>query len=483
MDATAQADLVRTREATPSELVDAAIERIERCNPELNAVIHPRFEQARVEAAGALPDGPFRGVPFLLKDLDGFSAGDPYHAGNRLLRDRGHVADTDSYMTRKFREAGLVILGRTNTPELGLQPATEPLAYGPTHNPWNPDHSTGGSSGGSAAAVASGMVPMAHAGDGGGSIRVPASECGLVGLKPSRGRHSLGPELGEAWGGFVIRLALTRSVRDCAAVLQAVQGPMPGDPYTAPPPRRPYPHEVGVEPGRLRVGYTTQPADPSVLTTPECVAAVERTAAWLEELGHDVEESRPEVWDDEDVNQRLTGHFLSAFGVWTAVELERLGELVGHELTAADVEPGTWAIAEVGRSVRGVDYLAAMEFFHGLGRLMAHWWDDPADGGAGHDVLLTPTIPEPPPTLGQFMPTEDNPMVGLFRAAQIVPFVMPFNITGQPAMSLPLHWSDEGLPLGVQLVAAYGREDLLIRLAAQLERAHPWADRRPPVHA
>ncbi len=270
LDATAQASLVRSGQVSPLELVDAAIARIERGNPALNAVIHQRFEQAREEARGTLPDGPFRGVPFLLKDLDGYSAGDPYHAGNRALAQAGYRAPVDSHLTTRFRQAGLVILGRTNTPEFGLMPTTEPLAKGPSRNPWNIAHSAGGSSGGSAAAVAAGFVPLAHAGDGGGSIRIPASFCGLVGLKPSRGRHSLGPEAGEAWGGLVSRMALTRTVRDCATALQAIQGEMPGDPYTAPLPVRPYPDELLAPGARLRVGFTLTSADASCVTSPEC---------------------------------------------------------------------------------------------------------------------------------------------------------------------------------------------------------------------
>src|SRR3954466_5987162 len=243
LDATAQAELVRSGDASPLELVDAAIARIEKLNGELNAVIHPLFERARTHARN-LPDGPFRGVPIVVKDLDGMLAGAPYHAGNKLLKARNYIAPTTSYIFEKLERAGFVIVGKTNTPEFGLMTTTEPEAYGPTHNPWNTRYSTGGSSGGSAAAVASGMVPLGHAGDGGGSIRVPASHCGLFGLKPSRGRVSLGPEEAESWAGLVARHAVTHSVRDSAAVLDALQGYMPGDWYTAPPPARPYTEEV-----------------------------------------------------------------------------------------------------------------------------------------------------------------------------------------------------------------------------------------------
>ena len=477
MDAVAQAALVRDGEATPLELVDAAIARIEAVNPQLNAVIHERFEQARAEAAGPLPDGPFRGVPMVVKDLDGMTAGDPYHAGTAHLKQLGYVGDHDSHLQARFKAAGLVVVGKTNTPELGLVVTTEPAAYGPTRNPWDPTRSTGGSSGGSAAAVASGMVPIGHAGDGGGSIRIPASECGLVGLFPSRGRHSIGPEQGEAWGGLVRRLAVTRSVRDAAVALDAVSGWMPGDPYTAPTPSRPFADELGVEPPRLRIGIRTQAGDPSVVTHPDCVAAAEHAAALLASLGHDVSPAQHELLDDHEAQARFTTHFLNAFAVWTATELEDLGEMTGVAVTEDGVEPGTWALAEMGRQVSGVQFQQALDHFSIFTRRMEQWWAD------GNDLLLTPTITEPPPELGQFTSTAENPLNGLFRASPMVQFTVPFNVTGQPAISLPLFWNDAGLPIGVQLVAAYGREDLLVQVAAQLEAAQPWADRRPPIFA
>ncbi len=476
LDATAQAELVRRGEVSPLDLVDAAIERIERRNPEINAVILPRFEQARAEAAAAAsgPDAPFRGVPMVLKDLDGVSAGDPYHAGTRGLRARGHVADHDSHLVTRFREAGFIVVGRANTPELGLVPTTEPLSYGPARNPWNTAHSTGGSSGGPAAAVASGMVPIGHAGDGGGSIRIPASECGLVGFKPSRARHSLGPEAGEAWGGLVARLAVTRTVRDTAAVLDAVQGTMPGDPYTAPPPSRPYLDEVGADPGHLRIGFTLACPDPAVAVHPECVAAVEGAVRLLTAEGHRVEEAQPAPWADPSTMAELTTHFINCYAAWTLADVEHLAAATGGPFGPDDLEPNTWALVEMGKGVTALQYLQAQSMMNDYCRSMAAFWAD------GYDLLLSATIPEPPPTLGQFDATDDNPMVGLFRSAAVVPYTIPFNITGQPAISLPLHWSADGLPIGVQLVAAYGREDLLIRVAAQLETVAPWADRRPP---
>ncbi len=471
LDATDQAALVRSGEVTATELVQSAIDRAEQVNGELNAIILPRYERALAEAAGPL-EGPFAGVPFLLKDLDGIAAGEPFHGGTRFLKDHGYVATTDSELTVRFRQAGLVVIGRTNTPELGLVTTTEPESYGPTRNPWDTTRSTGGSSGGSAAAAAAGIVPMAHAGDGGGSVRIPASECGLVGLKPSRGRITVGPEIGEAWAGLVSRLAVTHTVRDTASLLDAVAGPGVGDPYWAPPPARPYASEVGADAGRLRIGWVAEPPDGSFVTDPQVAAATEATAALLESLGHRVEQAYPASFDDPT----HVAHFLITYSAWVARELDQLSELVGAPLTEDGFEPGTWAIAEGGRAVTASQYLAALDGLHAMTRATVAWWD--VDG---FDLLLTPTIPEVPPTLGQFGATPENPLAGVFRSTPIVTFTAPFNITGQPAISLPLFQSTEGLPIGMQLVAAPAREDVLIRVAAQLEQAAPWVDRRPAV--
>ena len=473
LDATAQAELVRDGEASPAELVDAAIERIEALNPSLNAVITPLFEKARAAASADLPDGPFRGVPMLLKDLACHSAGDPMYEGMRFLRDAGWVEEEDSVLAARFRRAGFVFCGKTNTPELGILSTTEPALFGPSRNPWDTGRSTGGSSGGSAAAVASGMVPLAHANDGGGSIRIPASACGLVGLKPSRGRTSLGPDFGDVMTGLVSEHVVTRSVRDCAAVLDAVHGYEPGDPYVAPAPARPYAQEVGADPGRLRIGIRTAPPGRQIECDPECVAAAEGAARLLESLGHTVDEAELPFLDAED----LVAQFLVRWTGGIAWNIAYWERKTGLRCTPADVEPATWALAEMGRQHGAGEYLSAVERHQVLGIELERWH------AGGFDLLLTPTMAVPPPPLGSFEHGPDEPLKPIVVATPMAIFTSGLNMTGQPAISLPLHWSDDGLPIGVQLAAPYGREDVLLRVAAQLEEAQPWADRRPPVFA
>ena len=474
IDATGQAELVRKGEVTPLELVNAAIARIERINPRLNAVITPLFDKAHEQAkSGAIPDGPFRGVPMLLKDLLCASAGDPIYFGMRLLRDLRIIAPYDTYLAAKFRAAGFVFLGKTNTPELGLNATTEPEAFGPTRNPWQPQHSAGGSSGGSAAAVASRMVAVAHANDGGGSIRIPASECGLVGLKPSRGRVSLGPDMGDSWHGLAIEGVITRSVRDAAGVLDAISGNMPGDPYAAPAQSRPFAEEVGANPGRLRVGVMKRAPLGGSQLHPDCIAAVEDAAGLIRSLGHMVEESHPAALDEEQItdsfNDVVCGHGVLA--------LEQIGALIGRKLTAEDVELWTWTAVERGFSMPVGRYLAAISWLQVWSRRVAQWWS------GGFDLLLTPTIAAPPPPLGTLVASREDPRAGWTRLTNLLQFTPQYNATGQPAISLPLYWNAQGLPVGVQLVSAFGREDLLIRIAAQLEQAQSWGDRRPPICA
>lgn len=470
LDAVALAELIRSGELSPLELLDDTIERIERLNPEINAVIHPTFENARAAAAGDLPDGPFRGIPWLLKDLWPGSAGDPFHMGVQGLKTAGHTAAVDANLTTAYRRAGFVICGRTNTPELGLAATTEPLAYGPTRNPWDTDRGAGGSSGGAAAAVAAGMVPAANASDGGGSIRIPAAMCGLVGLKPSRGRVSMGP-LQDEWGTSV-QHAVSHTVRDSAAILDATAYPFPGDGVIAPATGQPYAGLLDRDPPALSIGMLDRSIRDGVDIDPEVEAAVRDAAALLDRLGHHVETDHPSALDD--------GELMASFGLLaaaaTANTLTTLGDWIGRELGPDDVEPGTWFMAQRGKDIPGSAVIAAQGRGMTLRRRLAAWWAD------GHDLLLAPTCLRPPPMLGEMRGTPDDPMAGVEVTLAYSTLTSPFNTTGQPAISLPLARTAGGLPIGIQLIAAYGREDLLFQIAAQLEREVRWADDRAPVH-
>jgi len=468
LDATAQAELVRRKEVKAIELVEAAIGRVERVNPELNAVITPMFDLARKAASGPLPEGPFTGVPFLLKDLLASYAGVRMAWGSAFSKD--FVPDHDSELVVRHKKAGLVIIGKTNTPEFGLLPTTEPHAFGPSRNPWNTQHSTGGSSGGSAAAVASGMVPFAHGNDGGGSIRIPASCCGLFGLKPTRARNPMGPDIGDAMSGLVVEHGLTRSVRDSAALLDATCGPDIGDPYFAPPQERPYLQEVGADPGKLRIAFTSKTAGGTPIH-PDCIAALQDAAKLCADLGHHVEEATPPLGDDT-----LTPAFMVVFAAGDIETLDGLALLMGKKPTESEVEPLTWAVAGLARGATAPQYLLAATVLQRYSRDVARFFLD-------YDILLTPTLAEPPLPLGTLESQPDNPLFGLIRAAAYVPYTPLCNITGQPAMSVPLFWNAEGLPIGSHFVAPFGGEATLFRLAAQLEQARPWADRRPPVWA
>lgn len=475
LDATAQADLVRTGQASPSELVEDAIARIQKVDPQLNAVIRDRFEQARADAAGTLPDGPFRGVPMLLKDLGCHVAGDATNYGTSFLRDAQIAWPTDSHLASRFRASGVVFLGRTNVPEFGTTVTTEPVATGPCRNPYDLNRSTGGSSGGSAAAVAAGLVPVAHANDGGGSIRIPASECGLVGLKPTRARVSQGPDIGESWAGATIDGVVTRTVRDSAAMLDAIGVPMPGDPYWAPPLPRPLREEVGAPVGRLRVGLLAGPPTPGpYLDHPECREAVASTGRLLEQLGCDVELAHPEAMLEEMFSQM----FIATIAGDTALTLQLLTEVVGRPISDEELEPRNAFYREVGNALLAKDYLGARMWLGAWVRRMSLWWASAEHGGAGFDLLVTPTVAAPPPELGWMTGDDEGE-----RIASFMPYTAQFNVTGQPAISLPLHWTPEGLPVGVQLVAEFGREDVLVRVASALEQAAPWGGRRPAVSA
>ncbi len=471
LDATSQAALVQRGEVSAKELVAVAVEAAERVNPQLTAIIHPRYERALAEVGEPLGDGPFAGVPMVVKDLGAAMAGEPHHKGTRALKGISYVAPHDSALWRRFRQAGFIAIGRTNTPELGSTITTESVAYGPARNPWNLDHSTGGSSGGSAAAVAASIVAVGHANDGGGSIRIPASECGRVGLKPSRGRVSHAPDAGEGWAGSTIDGAVTRTVRDAAAVLDAIAGYEPGDPYTAVPFARPLAREVGENPGRLRVGVLDR--SPTVPAHPECVTAVETAAALLEELGHHVEAASPRAMYDPGFIDR----FITVLLANSAVDGAEFERILGRELTDDDLEPSNLAAIHLGRRISAADYIEAVNAQHLWTRQMLSWWH-PSDGAPGFDLLLTPVISAPPPPIGYLSgPQADE------RLRELLQFTAQFNVTGQPAVSLPLHWSETGLPVGVQLVAAHNREDVLVRVASQLETAQPWAGRRPVVSA
>jgi amidase len=492
------AELVQKGDVHPRELVDEAITRIERDNPRLNAVIHRMYDAARrqadlpstssrgdAEAPGA-PPAPFRGVPFLAKDLLSMWKGEPQASGSRMLV--GWVAPHDSELTTRYRRSGVIAVGKTNTPELGILPVTEPHAFGPTRNPWDTSRTSGGSSGGSGAAVAAGFVPIAGGGDGGGSIRIPASCCGLFGLKPTRGRTPIGPDLGEAWQGCAIEHVLTRSVRDSAAMLDAIAGDDPGAPYTAPAPARPFLEEVGAIPGRLRVGYTTR-ALIKAEVHPECVRAVEGAVALLRELGHEVVEEHP-AFDAEafaiDFVHMLVGE--------TAADVAENEALIGRSARIGELEKETMVLARLGRAVSARDFALAVRRLRRVGRQLAGYF-------ARHDLLLTPTLAQPPVAIGaleskgaeaamleiaQRLPIGAllHRLGALHRIAAnawgFAPFTAPFNATGQPACSLPLHWTPDGLPVGVQLVGRFGDEASLFRVAAQVERARPWKDRRPP---
>jgi amidase len=471
LDATAQAELVRRKEVTPRELVDAAIARIDALNPTLNAVISERFDAARAEADGAASDRPFAGVPFLLKDLACTMAGEPSYDGMAAARDARYVASVDSHLARRYRDAGLIVLGRTNSPELGLVPTTEPAAFGATHNPWDTGRTPGGSSGGSAAAVAAGLVPAAHASDGGGSIRIPASCCGLVGLKTSRGRVSIGPALGELNRFLSVQFAVTRTVRDAAALLDVASGEETGDPVVAPPPQRPFADEVGAPAERLRIGVMTSPPGAAQPVHEDCIAAAQHAAHALESLGHHVEEAAPSGFDDPD----RMGTFFSIWCANAAFAVDRWGATLGRELGPDDVEPVTWFLVERGRKVGAIEFMMAVNTMQSLCRRIAQWWEE-------FDVLLTPTLGQPPVALGVLCDAE-NPIAGYALSGSFTPFTPFANQTGQPAITLPLHWNGDNLPIGVQLIAKYAREDVLLRVAAQLEEAMPWRDRRPPVHA
>jgi len=467
LDATAQAGLIRSGEISAAELLEFSICRIEAINPVLNAVITPLFEQARQSVQGDLQDAPFAGVPFLLKDLVADCAGTPRSDGSAFVA--GHyLAEQDSELTRRFRRAGFIIVGKSNTSEFGLLPTTEPDRFGPTRNPWNTDLGSGGSSGGSAAAVASGMVAAAHASDGGGSIRIPASCCGLVGFKPSRGRNSYAPGLGDVAGGILCDHVVTRSLRDSAAILDLTAGPMPGDPNIPPANPRPFLEELRNDPGRLRIGLGT------VSLTGEgahedCVEAAQSTAQLCEELGHNVELDSPQLNSEQLF--RSFGGVMTGYLGWT---IKKWAAQTGRQPVEDEFEAVTWRMYQHSLKQTSGDYLLAWQKLQECCRQFAAFFDQ-------YDVWLTPTLSKPPVPIGYFSYSYETRMQHIERLGHFTGFTMIANASGHPAVSLPLHWNEENLPVGVQLTGRFGDESTLFRLAGQLEQAKPWADRHPPA--
>jgi amidase len=479
--------LIRKRQVSAEELCEEAIARIERFDPALNAVVAKMYDHARRSVATGLPDGPFQGVPFLVKDLHAALSGVPLTNGCRSYR---HVVpDSDCELVRRWKRSGVVILGKTNTPEFGLMNYTEPVLFGATRNPWNPQRTPGGSSGGSAAAVAAGLVPLASGGDGGGSIRIPSSYCGLFGLKPSRGRNPTGPYHGEIFQGTVVDHVITRSVRDSAAMLDATCGADIGAPYVIEPPRRPYREEAERHPGRLKIAFSTE----SPLLTPvdpEYVKAVYETALMLGKLGHVVEEAKPDL----DGPALARSYLIMYFGE-VAAEIHELGRTLGRQPSPKDVEAMTWFMGRIGHSTSAATFVLTRREWATAARAMGRFHQR-------YDLYLTPTVARPPAEIGQLqlsgleqallsgidrlglwrlMNRSGLPVKMGLRRISRTPFTQLANLTGLPAMSVPLHWSTDGLPCGMHFIAPFGAEAVLYRLAAQLEQEKPWFARRAPL--
>ncbi|KAF0806433.1 amidase [Alcanivorax sp. S71-1-4] len=486
LDGLALAALVDRGEVTPAELLELAIARAEQVNPALNGLIIPLYEQAR-RRAGQHLSGPFAGVPMLVKDLFQEMAGAPHYLGNRALKQIGRRATEDSELVRRWLDAGVIIFGRTNTPEFGAKGITEPLAWGATRNPWHTDHTPGGSSGGSAAMVAAGVVPFAGANDGGGSIRIPAACCGLFGLKPGRGRTPWGPQFTEAMHGMSINHVVTRSVRDSAALLDATQGDEPGVQFHLAPPERPYLEEVGRDPGKLRIAFSTR----SPIGTPvdvEAVRAVENAARLLTSLGHHVEEGEPAI-DSE----QMTADWLQMWFAHCAATVDAVRRETGCDDDG--FEPDTLVMAAFGRSTRASEYVENYQRWQLYTQQLSAFLQ-------GYDFWMTPTLAMPPAKVGELATPAwqqaGSKLILRMGASRLIlksgllekmarenlrytPFTQISNVTGVPAMSVPLHWCDNGLPLGVQFIGDHGDEGKLIRLAAQLEQASPWMHRLAPV--
>ena len=464
-DATALAGLIATRKVSAKEVLETAIARAEHVNPSINAIVHTQYDQARAAVAAGPASGPLSGVPYLIKDLGFFQMGEPATFGSSLFRD--FVADHDSAYVRRCKEAGLIIIGRSSSPEFGLNPNTEPRLYGPCRNPWQLGRSAGGSSGGAAATVVAGILPVAHATDGGGSIRIPAAQCGVFGLKPSRGRVSLAPDAGEGWGGLSIGHVVSRSVRDSALMLDCTAGAEPGDPYMAPPPECSFVACLGRPPKKLKIAVSLTDHRGGKLHS-ECTKAVTAAAKLCAQLGHTVDEVpiAPHLVALRPMNSRISA-------ANTARALGLRWKALGREPNSNDVEAVTWAVYQRGLKVGAIDYVEAIAAAHTIGRKFAAFL-------ANWDVLLTTTLPAPPPPLGYFDQNGDAETF-VARVTEYLSITPLHNATGTPAMSVPLHWTADGLPVGVHFAARYGEEATLLRLAAELETAQPWFERLPPL--
>ncbi len=469
-DAVGLAEHVRRGDATPDELLDEALKRVEALNPTLNAVTLLQEQVARLAISGGLPEGPLKGVPFLLKDLGAEAVDFPSNSGSRLFANTRYGKDSSIYA--RLKAAGLVTFGRTTSPEGGVGPTTESAVYGgPTRNPWRLDRTPGGSSGGAGAAVAAGIVPAAHGSDGGGSVRIPASCCGLFGFKPTRARLPDGPYVGEGWAGMAIDGFLTRSVRDTAVLLDATHGPDLGAPYVAPPLRGTFAGSLGWSGKGLKIAVATTSLTGQAID-PECRAAVENAAKLLEDLGHTVEEALPEA-----DTRGMMAAWTKIVACGTALSIDQAVKKRGRPLQDGEVEGIALGAIAYARTQSGADYLEAVGKVHAYGREMAAFFER-------YDILLTATLAEPPALLGRFDHRTDDYVdyrMGPGRVFDYSPYTAAFNASGQPAASLPLHWTGDGLPVGVHLAAAFGRDELLMGLCARIEEAAPWSGRRPPT--
>jgi amidase len=460
------AELVKKKKVKPAELVEAAIERIERHNPQLNAVVFKAYDEARAKARAKL-SGAFAGVPLLLKDILGIKKGWPTRSGSRFVP--AAPSPFDATLVSRFEAAGFIPLGKTNTSEFGIVPLTEPKLYGPAHNPWNLDHSTGGSSGGSAAVVAAGIVPLAHATDGGGSIRIPASCCGLVGLKPTRGRNPLGPMIGDIFGGLVAEHVVSRSVRDTAAALDATAGPEIGDPYAAPAAPGSYLAATKKKPKKLRIAFATRPFDGEAFD-PECNAATEAAARLCAKLGHRIDEGMPQVSSED-----FGANFAAIFASGLTMVIDSVAKTAGKTPAREEFEGLTWSGYQFGRTITAAQYQLCWASLQRLSRQVAAWQQP-------YDAWITPVLATPPMKIGAVNLEETDLMKAWAPIANYAPFTALQNVTGQPAINLPLAWSKSGLPIGVQFVGRFGEEHLLLQLAAQIEKAEPWSKKRPSVY-